>query len=288
MRIKDNSHFVFVTISGNKLECKSDKERFIKDIFHGVYVLQKLGVQGNRITIISDWDSSDWEAQGFMPLHPVKPKDAYAHLESVNAENLFVVSSCHGGLAGIGVTDSIKPYDLVTAIKKNANISNCLVFLGQCYAGVFNYSNVSDENKNIVYIGATGMRSGLSTLLKWDIDTNQSFSWCANIAVYYMFKWLESPVDVDGDGSYSIMDLYKYVSFKTNEKTEIVEKAEEFKFLNTKIATEIDKRLQSGKSDVIKALDAQAVDALIQYIIPHQDCWILNAIPASNMHFEYD
>ena len=288
MRLKENSHFVFVAISGQNPENPNDKERFINDIFHGVYILQKLGVEGERIAIVSDWASSDWEAQGFPPIGPIYPYDTCSYLQSIDAENLFVISSCHGGLSGIGGVDSIKPFDLVNAIKKNANITNCLVFFGQCYAGVFNYSNVSDENKNIVYIGATGMRSGLSTLLKWDIDANQSFSWCANIAVYYMFKWLESPVDVDGDGLYSIMDLYKYVSFKTNEKTEIVEKAEEFKFLNTKIATEIDKRLQSGKSDVIKALDAQAVDALIQYIIPHQDCWILNAIPASSMHFEYD
>lgn len=288
MRIKDNSHFVFVAISGQIPENENDKERFIKDVFHGVYVLQKIGVAGNRISIISDWKSSDWTSRNFPPFNPISPKNAYSHIESINAEHLFVISCCHGGLSGIGVVDGIKPNNLIAAIKKNTNITNCLVFFGQCYAGVFNYTNVSDDMKKIVYIGATGMRTGLSTLMKWDINPQLSFSWCANITVYYMFEWLETPIDVDGDGLYSIIDLFKYVSFKTNEKTEIVEKAEEFKFLNTKIATEIDKRLQSGKSDVIMELDAQAIDALIQYIIPHQDCWILNAIPASNMHFEYD
>lgn len=288
MHIRDNSHFVFVAISGQIPENENDKERFIKDVFHGVYVLQKIGVSGNRISIISDWESSDWTSRNFPYFEPIRPQNAYSYIKSINAENLFVISCCHGGLSGIGSIDSIRPHDLITAIKSNVNISNCLVFFGQCYAGVFNYTNVSDENKSIVYIGVTGMRSGLSSLIKWDINPQLSFSWCANIAVYYMFEWLETPIDVDGDGLYSIIDLFKYVSFKTNEKTEVVEKAEEFKFLTTKISAEIDKRLHADENDVIKFLDAKAIDALIQYIIPHQDCWILNAIPASNMHFEYD
>ena len=45
MRLKENSHFVFVAISGQNPENPNDKERFINDIFHGVYILQKLGVE---------------------------------------------------------------------------------------------------------------------------------------------------------------------------------------------------------------------------------------------------
>ena len=57
--------------------------------------------------------------------------------------------------------------------------------------------------------------------------------------------------------------------------------------LNKKIQVEIDKRIHSGKPDLIKTLDSEALDALYRYIIPHQDCWILNAIPASSMYFVY-
>lgn len=288
MRIKCDSHFVFVAISGQPNESENDKERFIKDIFHGVYVLQKIGIQGNRITIVSDWESLAWEAQNFEPLCPINPQDVYSHIETIDAENLFVIFCCHGGLSGIGGVDSIRPNNLINAIKNNSKVSNCLVFLGQCYAGVFNYTNVSDDNKRIVYIGATGMRSGLSTLMKWNILPNVSMMWCANIAVYYMFEWLETPFDVDNDGRYSIMDLYKYVSYKTNIKTELIEKEEEQKFLDMKISAEINKQLHSERSDIIMTLDAKAVDVLYQYIIPHQDCWILNAIPALNMYFEYN
>ena len=162
-----------------------------------------------------------------------------------------------------------------------------MLFLGQCYAGIFNFTNVSDEEKRIIYIGATGMRSGLSASMKWNVNPTNSINWSANISVYYMFEWIDNPVDVDNDGQYSVMDLYKYVSFKTNEKTEMVEKIEEHRYLNKKIQVEIDKRIHSGKPDLIKTLDSEALDALYRYIIPHQDCWILNAIPASSMYFVY-
>lgn len=287
MNIKDNTHFIFVAISSKVPEPDNEKERFIKDIFHCVFILQQKGVDGGSISIISDWPSSDWEKHGFPPIHPIMPADAYKHIESIDTDNLIIVSSCHGGINGIGTVDGIKPNELITAIKTNQRISNCVVFFGQCYAGVFNYTNVSDENKKIVYIGATGMRSGLSTLMQWNITPTNPIKWSANISVYYMFEWIDNPVDVDNDGQYSVMDLYKYVSFKTNEKTELLEKVEEHRYLNKKIQLELVKCLNNAKPDLIKLLDSQALVALNNYIIPHQDCWILNAIPASSMYFEF-
>lgn len=287
MQIKDKSHFVFIAISSKPNEDLQDKERFIKDIFHSIYVLQEIGVPGKNITIVSDWDSLDWENNGFKPLVPTLPKDACTKIQSIDAENLFVISSCHGGLFGIGGPVSIRPFDLVEAIKTNDKIENCLVFFGQCYAGVFNYTNVSDEKKRIVYIGATGMRSGISSYMKWDIGASKSIEWIANIAVFYMFEWLQTPVDVDNDGNYSIMDLYKYVSYKTNNKTEEIEKRETKNFLQTQIDFEIKKILNKDSGTILAMLDAEANQALMRYIIPHQDCWILNAIPASTMCFEF-
>lgn len=287
MQIKDKSHFVFVAISSSANEDPQDKERFIKDIFHSIYVLQEIGVSGQNITIVSDWPSQDWENNGFRPLVPISPTDACSKIQSIDAENLFVITSCHGGLNGIGGPTCIRPYDLIEAIKTNCKITNCLVFFGQCYAGVFNYTNVSDEDKKIVYIGATGMRTGISSYMKWNIDANNTLEWIANISVFYMFEWLQTPVDVDNDGNYSIMDLYKYVSYKTNNKTEEIEKGETKQFLQTQISFEIQKLLNKNQAPVLAMLDAAANQALMKYIIPHQDCWILNAIPASSMCFKF-
>lgn len=287
MQVKDKSHFIFIAISSGPNEVSQDKERFIKDIFHSIYILQKIGVSGQNITIISDWASQEWENNGFRPLIPTAPADAYSKIQAIDTENLFIITSCHGGLCGIGGPTSIRPHDLTEAIKTNQKVQNCVVFFGQCYAGVFNYTNLTDEDKKIVYIGATGMRSGLSSYMKWDITPSDSLEWIANISVFYMFEWLEHPVDVDNDGNFSIMDLYKYVSYKTNNKTEEIEKNETRNFLQSQIRYEIQKAINQGQNTILAMLDAAANQALMRYIIPHQDCWILNAIPASSMCLKF-
>ena len=287
MRIKDKSHFIFIAISSSSKEDPEDKERFIKDVFHCIYVLQQIGVQGNNITIVSDWESTDWEANGFIPFSPISPCELYSTIQSIENENLFIITSCHGGLEGVGGPYCIRPNELISSIKQNMHIINCLVFFGQCYAGVFNYTNVNDDKKYIVYIGATGMRSGISSITKWDISPRSSFQWIANIVVFYMFEWLARPLDVDSDGHYSIMDLFKYVSYQTNRRTEQIEKEQTHTFLQSQIELGIKKILFKNKESLISLLDAQAYFAKMKYIVPHQDCWILNAIPASKMYFEF-
>lgn len=287
MQVKDKSHFIFIAISSSSTESADDKERFIKDVFHCVYVLQKIGVNGANISIVSDWDPTEWNSNGFNALNPIPPRELYSIIQSIANENLFIITCCHGGLNGIGGPSSIRPNDFISSIKQNEHVQNCLVFFGQCYAGVFNYTNVNDENKRIVYIGATGMRSGISSNTKWDISPTQSLQWIANISVFYMFEWLEHPIDVDNDGNYSIMDLYKYVSYQTNRKTEYIEKEQTNSFIKTQIELEWLKIRTKNSATLLPKLDADANLAKSRYLIPHQDCWILNAIPASSMHFEF-
>ena len=131
------------------------------------------------------------------------------------------------------------------------------------------------------------MRSGISSNTKWEISPTQSLQWIANISVFYMFEWLENPIDVDNDGNFSIMDLYKYVSYQTNIKTEVIEKEQTNCFIKTQIDLELLKIRTKNKETLLPLLDAHANIAKSRYIIPHQDCWILNAIPASSMHFEF-
>lgn len=287
MQVKDKSRFIFIAISSGSSESTVDIERFIKDVFHCVYILQKIGVKGDNITIISDWEETEWISNGFDSFSPIPPSELYDIIQSVEIENLFIITCCHGGLNGIGGPNCIKPNELISSIKQNGHIQNCLVFFGQCYAGVFNYTNVNDENKKIVYIGATGMRSGISSFTKWDISPTNPLQWIANISVFYMFEWFENPVDVDNDGNYSIMDLYKYVSYQTNRKTEDIEKEQTNSFVKTKIDLELLKIRVKDTATMLPLLDAHANFAKSRYLIPHQDCWILNAIPASSMFFEF-
>ena len=131
------------------------------------------------------------------------------------------------------------------------------------------------------------MRSGISSFTKWDISPTNPLQWIANISVFYMFEWFENPVDVDNDGNYSIMDLYKYVSYQTNRKTENIEKEQTNSFVKTKIDLELLKIRVKDTATMLPLLDAHANLAKSRYLIPHQDCWILNAIPASSLFFEF-
>lgn len=73
----------------------------------------------------------------------------------------------------------------------------------------------------------------------------------------------------------------------TNIQTEDVEKEEAKKYLDEKIKAEIGKVLpaEDDAKPVIEKLDEEAVKVL-DYTIPHQDCWILNAECAINMVIE--
>ena len=68
-------------------------------------------------------------------------------------------------------------------------------------------------------------------------------------------------------------------------QTEDVEKSEANKFMNEKIKTEI-RKIDTESKEEINELGNEA-EKEIDYIIPHQDCWILNAECAINMVIEY-
>ena len=73
----------------------------------------------------------------------------------------------------------------------------------------------------------------------------------------------------------------------TNRQTEGVEKEEAKKYLDEKIKAEIGKVIPAEKDtkQILDKLDEEAKKEL-DYIIPYQDCWILNAECAINMVIE--
>lgn len=81
--------------------------------------------------------------------------------------------------------------------------------------------------------------------------------------------------------------MYKYICYHTNRQTEDVEKQEAKKFLDEKIKTEIGKALTiTAKMDSeMEKLDKEATKEL-DYMIPHQDCWISNTDCAIKMFIE--
>ncbi|MDY5533779.1 MAG: hypothetical protein SPF83_08980 [Butyricimonas virosa] len=277
MRIRENSKFIFIATSSNYLE-----DRFMYDISHGIEILKSLGVAAIDIIVITDAPKDTLVAKCInmsdVSFHiPSNLKDV---IESAECENLFVVSSCHGSIDGIDSVTPIKPFTLNQSLKNNKYAKNILVFLGQCFAGIFNFIDVRDENKNIVYIGATDIDASLSYLIT-------GCDWVANISVFALFQWIKTPLDIDGDGKCSISDLYKYVSYFTNNITQQIEKSQNYGLVDAFVKLKLEeKQAQSPKGKLTLQIVTDAVETIRNYIVPHQNTWMLNAIAAGNMNLE--
>lgn len=283
MLISSGTKFLYIMTSSNDLEV-----RFVKDIARCVLILSvnKKVAYENQV-IVSDHSKDELENifPYFEDFNVISSTDIYECMKNLECENLFIISSCHGNLFGIDGKKPIRPHQFTDAIKKNQYIKNCVALFGQCYAGIFNHLDLKCDRKNIVYIGATEMRTGLSIPQSWNLNDSNTWNWVANIFVFHLATWLNSPIDVDNDGHYSITDMYKYICYMTNMQTEDVEKSEANKFMNEKIKTEI-RKIDTGSKEEINELGKEA-EKEIDYIIPHQDCWILNAECAINMVIKY-
>lgn len=277
MKISESSKFIFIATSQSHIE-----DRFLYDINYGIGILKNRGVADENITVIIDLAIGTWVGKynNMTKVSIFPSSNLNSLIESTECDNLFIVSSCHGSLDGIDSVTPIKPFPLNQALKNNKYAKNILVFLGQCYAGIFNFMDVRDKEKNIVYIGATDINASLSYMLN-------DCGWVANISVIALFKWLEKPRDVDGDGVYSITDLYKFVSYFTNNVTNQIEKIQTAHLIDVSVSLRLEEmRLSTLGSPFMSKIAKDAIEAIKNYIVPHQNTWILNAIAASNMKLE--
>ena len=277
MKISEDSIFIFIATSQGRLE-----DRFLYDVSYGVAVLKSKGVADKNIVIITD------ATKEIIVAKCPNMSDAYfctsssfeSVIEGAECSNLFVVSSCHGSVNGIDSVQPIKPSPFNQAIMNNKHAKNVLVFLGQCYAGIFNFMDVRDDNKRIVYIGATGIDTSFSYKLN-------GVPWVANISVFALFRWIETPLDIDGDGICSITDLYKYVSLFTNNVTKDIEKNRTSHLVDAFVRLKMEEmRASAAGISSTSQITRDAIETIRNYSIPHQSPWMLNAIAAGSMYIE--
>lgn len=277
MKINKGSKFVFIATSKGRLE-----DRFMYDMSYGIEILKSKGVADEDIIVVTDATKLLLRAKcpNMSKVSFFTSSEVETVVEAAECDNLFVVSCCHGSIDGIDSISPIKPFSLNQALKNNKYAKNILVFLGQCFAGIFNFMDVRDDNKNIVYIGATDIDASLSYMLN-------GYGWVANIAVIALFRWLEKPRDVDGDGLYSITDLYKFVSCFTNEVTRSIEKAQTSHLIDAFVQLKLKQAFSpSLPVSYMAQITQDAADLVRNYIVPHQNTWMLNAIAAGGMHIE--
>jgi hypothetical protein len=285
--LKENTQIFFIITSEGIL-----LQRFADDFINaGLVSLNKIGFPEGNITVVSDTSVDDLQNKyGFPPtLHFIDSSKLLSSIGDIDCDNLMIVSSCHGNSRieyGFDSKTKIQPFPFLSAIKNNQHIKNTLVMFGQCYCGIFNYSQVECDDKSIVYMGAAGMNesssvSGLTILGK-------KINWMVNIAVWAFFEWLSNPIDVDGDNRTTAMDLYKYISYVVLKTNDLIEHHSYAVWLQ-KHKLHDEKMEKADKTDtaLLKSLNDELSKINTEYVLPRQLPWILNPVGALNMSIEY-
>ncbi|WP_175850313.1 hypothetical protein [Burkholderia cepacia] len=284
------------------LSAKGDAEwRHIMDLAFGVLCLEQAGVSISDISIYVDGvdrvSIANFIKNGTNSSFAVKEsKEFFADQAKNTHENLVMFVTGHGGPDGIDAAQPITPYGLLNSIKSSPNLQRAIVYLGQCYAGIFNYigaGSKTDQNgvadPEVILIGATNLHESLSSA------TSENFvsgpvSWHANLFLLFAFKWFSNPVDVDGDGRLTIIDSYKYAGVYSNaaNKNGKANGLAHSVDLQSKWIAARDAHNANPSPQTQVALDAAytqyAAQLAILYV--HQECWILNAFPAQRIELK--
>jgi hypothetical protein len=293
--IQGNTKWVLFLASSREPE-----ERHISDLAFGLHCLESSGIQPSEISIYVDGRDRQIVSQfirlGTQQNYNIKAADDFFADQAQNThENLVMFVTGHGSINGIDATSPINPYKLLSAVKASPKLTQAVLYLGQCYAGIFNYVSAGRgvnpagiTEPNVIIIGATNLHESISSSTQEQLGSN-SHAWVANLFLLHVFKWIASPVDVDGDGKYTVIDSYKYAGAMSNGSNKDI-KIGSFvrsidlhdKWVDAKHAHTINPTPQSDLA--LRAVAAQYENELaIRYT--HQEGWILNAIPAQSLEF---
>lgn len=291
--IKGNTRWVLF------LPSRVDAEaRHIQDLAFGVMCLEQAGASiadvyiyidgADRISIDNFIKSGSTSS-----LTVRQSKDFFTDQANNTHENLVMFVTGHGGLDGLDSEPPITPCRLLDSIKSSPDLKQAVVYLGQCYAGIFNYIGAGSKqvtnganDPNVIFIGATNLHESLSHSTSELLITGPQ-SWPANLFLLFAFKWFLTPMDVDGDGRYTIIDSYKFAGAFSNMVNKAL-KAEAFPRTHL-----LQQRWQSAKTaheqqptcTTLANLEAAATlyKKHLEVMYVHQECWILNSIPAQKI-----
>lgn len=280
------------------LSAKNEPEvRHINDIAYGLLCLEKAGVSIKDIAIYIDGSDrasiENFLKSGTSSQVIIKePKDFFTDQGNNTYENVILFVTGHGGPFGIDADEPITPHKLLNSLKSSPNLKHAVVYLGQCYAGIFNYIGAGTKTTNgnadpdIIFIGATNLHQSLS------LHTTENFltgpiSWPANIFLLFAFKWFSSPVDIDGDGKFTIMDSYKYAGVFSNNSNKEMKTSELINSSDLQAKFIAAKHAYDTTPNIITEIAYKAAytnystQASLLYV--HQECWVLNAIPSQRI-----
>ena len=282
---KNNTHWLFMLTSSTKPE-----DRHLNDVIFGVKILLKKSIPIENISLMIDDDKSTI-VQKMAPLITDTTalytySDMPALLQRIDKKNLVIIVTGHGSIEGIDSNPSIRPYVFLHTIQQNTKAEKVFLLLGQCYAGIFNLLQVTKGQRrggihtpHIIIIGATRIATSISLPSEYD-----DISWDANIMLAAFFRWIDDPVDIDGDNRYSFIDAFKYITYVTNTQCYKLEKLQYIQTIRlTEQYKELYKQLQETPKETLPLDDLLTLQALEQSLereFIHQEAWILNVPPA--------
>ncbi|WP_368766737.1 hypothetical protein [Enterobacter hormaechei] len=278
----------------------TDLLRHVMDLVYGVYCLEQAGVDPQHIHIYIDscgqnTDSSFSEASVY-PYQSKPTAEFFSDLNQNTYENLVMFVTGHGGLFGLDADPPISPSRIITALKATPNLQTAVLYLGQCFAGTFNFVNAGKgegENLEIILAGATNLQESLSLSTSQQF-LNQRLPWLANVFLLNVFNWFLEPKDIDGDGKVTIMDSYKFAGILTNLINKqgknggfvmIMDMLQDYRDARDLAGIDTgDPQVNMANKVNSEAKYRQCIQQLGLHHI-HQECWILNSRPAQKLEF---
>ncbi|HYQ50423.1 MAG TPA: hypothetical protein VES70_08315 [Pseudomonas sp.] len=281
------------------LSAQADAEpRHIVDLAYGVLCLERAGVKMADIAIYID-GGDRVSIEKYIRLGTASPfvvkesKDFFLDQTTNAHENIVMFVTGHGGPDGIDAVKPITPYALLSCLKASPNLKQAVVYLGQCYAGIFNYIGAGSKtigegqsDANVIFMGATNLHESLSSSTT-EMFLSGPLTWPANLFLLFAFKWFSSPVDVDGDGRFTIMDSYKYAGVYSNAVNKDKKAAGLAKSVDLQAkwiaAREVNQANPSPAAKLDEDAEYTRYAKVLELLYVHQECWILNAIPSQSI-----
>jgi hypothetical protein len=272
------------------------EQRHIMDLAFGIHSLEKAGVSEQDIFVYIDGsDTSNinqWLAHGSVNQYIVKPtQEFFIDQKSNSHENLIMFITGHGSIEGLDASTSIAPSQMVECLKNSPNLQRAVVYFGQCDAGIFNFMSVGrtargqqEHDPDIVFVGATNLHASVSSPTTESLASG-AMPWVANLFLLYVFHWIQKPVDVDGDGKYTIMDSYKFAGAKANSENKLMKLQGFVDCVNLhQQCRDAGQAMKQSPDDLNAKLNYESFlksysnKLDLQFV--HQEPWILNSRPA--------
>lgn len=289
--IKENTCWLFILPSTSNAE-----QRHVFDIAFGVHVLLDKKVSLENIVLLIDGCSAALLESTFSVMNVTVPQRVfdtsyyYQLLKENHYENIVIFVTGHGSINGIDSVAPIKPYNFYNALKTAPHLKNSVIYFGQCEDGVYNYISLKTDfqefnGSKIVAIGASGLHNSLSSS-----TIIQDGVWSANVFLARLFSWIQNPVDVDGDGQYSVIDSYKFATISTYNDCKKIEHDYEIKDAKSKLALsvlkdEIEEKRQHGVLTADQELQIKALETTINNLSFDQTPWVLNVFAGMDIFF---